>query len=298
MTVVAANRMILAQAQTGEQGAPAGGGDAAPIAGSHGAEGVVAAPGIEAHGAEHSGRIDPMHQFQIDRIIDFRDTGFDFLSFTNASLFMLIAVGLVTAFFVFAMRAESLIPTRLQSAAELSYEFIAKMVRDNTGQEGMRYFPFVFTLFIFILALNMLGMVPYFFTVTSHIIVTFALALMVFTLVTIVGFIKNGPGFLKLFVPSGAPVVLLPLLIVIETISYLIRPISLSVRLFANMMAGHVMLKVFAGFVVGLGLLAGWAPLFFMVALTGLEILIAFLQAFVFAVLTCIYLNDALHMHH
>jgi F-type H+-transporting ATPase subunit a len=257
------------------------------------------AAGQAAHGGGHgSTGIDPMHQFEIKRFIDLRDTGLDFLSFTNSSLFMLIAIGLITLFFVYAMRNHSLVPGRLQSMAELSYEFVAKMVRDNTGKEGMTFFPFVFTLFIFILSLNMLGMVPYSFTVTSHIVVTFALALLVFLLVTIVGFIRNGPGFLKLFVPSGAPVVLLPLLIVIEAISFLIRPISLSVRLFANMMAGHMMLKVFAGFVVALGAIGGWAPLAFMVAFTGLEILVAFLQAFVFAVLTCIYLNDALHMHH
>jgi F-type H+-transporting ATPase subunit a len=184
--------------------------------------------------------------------------------------------------------------------AELSYEFVAKMVTDNTGREGMQFFPFVFTLFIFILALNMLGMiaVPGAFTVTSHIIVTFTLALMVFFLVTIVGFIKNGPGFLKLFVPSGVPWILLPLITILEAFSFLIRPISLSVRLFANMMAGHMMLKVFGAFVIGLGIAGGWAPLLFMVAFTGLEVLVAFLQAFVFAVLTCIYLNDALHMHH
>ena len=187
---------------------------------------------------------------------DLRDFGLDFLSFTNSSLFMLIAVAVITAFFYYAMRGHSLVPGRWQSMAELSYEFVAKMVRDNTGHEGMQFFPFVFTLFIFILTLNMLGLiaVPGSFTVTSHIIVTFSLALMVFFLVTIVGFIKNGPGFLKLFVPSGVPLILLPLITVLEAFSFLIRPISLSVRLFANMMAGHMMLKVFAAFVVGLGL--------------------------------------------
>jgi F-type H+-transporting ATPase subunit a len=324
MTGVTAQTWTLAQAT--EQGQKTGtdGDAAAPLTGTpagHGAAGTgtdapgtaphgtgIDTPGVAPHGtaiedaaggAAHGGGggIDPMHQFEIKRIIDLRDTGFDFLSFTNASLFMLLAVGLVSGFFIYSMREGSLVPNRIQSTAEMAYEFVAKMVRDNTGSAGMVFFPFIFTLFIFILTLNMLGMVPYAFTVTSHIIITFALALFVFILVTIVGFIKNGAGFLRLFVPSGAPVVLLPLLIVIEAISYFIRPISLSVRLFANMMAGHVMLKVFAGFVVGLGVLAGWAPLFFMVALTGLEILIAFLQAFVFAVLTCIYLNDALHMH-
>jgi F-type H+-transporting ATPase subunit a len=181
---------------------------------------------------------------------------------------------------------------------ELAYEFISGMMRDILGNSGRAYFPFVFTLFMFVLAANMLGMVPYSFTVTSHIIVTFALAATVFVGATVIGFIKNGPGYLRLFVPSGVPILLLPLLVVIEVISYFTRPISLSVRLFANMMAGHTMLKVFAGFVVGMGVLGGWAPLAMMVALTGLEILVAFLQAYVFAVLTCIYLNDALNMHH
>jgi F-type H+-transporting ATPase subunit a len=161
----------------------------------------------------------------------------------------------------------------------------------------MKYFPFVFTLFMFVLFLNMLGMVPYSFTVTSHIIVTFAMALFIFIGVTIIGFIRHGAGFLKFFVPSGVPMALLPLLVVIELISYFTRPISLSVRLFANMMAGHTMLKVFGAFVVALGIVGGWAPLAFMVAFTGLEVLVAFLQAYVFAILTCIYLNDAIHMH-
>jgi len=186
----------------------------------------------------------------------------------------------------------------MQSLAELSYEFVANMVRDNVGTDGQKYFPIVFSLFMFVLFCNMLGMMPYSFTVTSHIIVTFALAALVFIGVTIIGFATHGFGFFKFFVPSGVPVALLPLLVVIEVISYLTRPISLSVRLFANMMAGHTMLKVFGAFVVGLGVIGGWAPLAFMVAFTGLEILVAFLQAYVFAILTCIYLNDALHMHH
>jgi F-type H+-transporting ATPase subunit a len=310
VTGVTAENWKLAQAEqtapasdsAQDQSAPAGGDEighgvvqpgADPDAAAHGA-GQAAAE----HGGGHgTGGIDPMHQFEIKRFIDLRDYGLDFLSFTNSSLFMLIAVGGVTAFFVYAMRGHSLVPTRIQSVAEVAYEFVAKMVRDNSGTEGMKFFPFIFSLFIFILALNMLGMIPYSITVTSHIVVTFALAMMVFLVVTIVGFVKNGVGFLRLFVPSGAPVLLMPILIPIELISFLIRPISLSVRLFANMMAGHMMLKVFAGFVVALGV-AGIAPLLFMVAFTGLEILVAFLQAFVFAVLTCIYLNDALHMHH
>jgi len=239
----------------------------------------------------------PMHQFEIKRFIDLDLFGLD-VSFTNASLFMVIAITLITFLTIWGMRGRALVPTRMQSIAEISYEFVANMVRDNVGSAGQKYFPFVFTLFMFVLFCNMLGMTPYSFTVTSHIIVTFALAAVVFIGVTVIGFIKHGLGFLKFFVPSGVPVALLPLLVVIEVISYLTRPISLSVRLFANMMAGHTMLKVFGAFVVGLGLIGGWAPLAFMVAFTGLEILVAFLQAYVFAILTCIYLNDALHMHH
>jgi len=250
------------------------------------------------HGAEGSGGMpNPMHQFEIKRIIDLELFGLD-ASFTNAAMYMVLAVTFISFVTIWGMRARALVPTRMQSIAEISYEFIANMVRDNVGPDGQKYFPFVFTLFMFVLFCNMLGMTPYSFTVTSHIIVTFALAAFVFLGVTVIGFIKHGLGFLKFFVPSGVPAALLPLLVVIEVISYLTRPISLSVRLFANMMAGHTMLKVFGAFVVALGLIGGWAPLAFMVAFTGLEILVAFLQAYVFAILTCIYLNDALHMHH
>ncbi len=245
----------------------------------------------------------PMHQFEINRFTDLEILGFD-ASFTNSSLFMLIAVALITGFLILAMRGRALVPSRVQSVAELSYEFIAKMVRDSIGPEGMKFFPFVFTLFAFILMLNLLGMVPYSFTVTSHIIITFAMAAFVWLLVTIIGFVRHGFGYLRLFVPAGVPWWLMPVIVPIELISYLIRPISHSVRLFANMMAGHTMLKVFAGFVVGLGSLEGLlslggvAPLAFMVAFTGLEVVVACLQAFIFTLLTCIYLNDALHMHH
>jgi len=239
----------------------------------------------------------PMHQFEIKRLINLEFIGLD-VSFTNSSLFMVLAIACISFLTIWGMRGRALVPTRMQSVAEISYEFVANMVRDNVGSAGQKYFPFIFSLFMFVLFCNMLGMAPYSFTVTSHIIVTFALAAIVFIGVTIIGFAKHGLGFLKLFVPSGVPVALLPLLVVIEVISYLTRPISLSVRLFANMMAGHTMLKVFGAFVVGLGLIGGWAPLAFMVAFTGLEILVAFLQAYVFAILTCIYLNDALHMHH
>jgi F-type H+-transporting ATPase subunit a len=254
---------------------------------------------LAAEGASHGGGFElpsPMHQFEIHRIFPFKLFGFD-ASFTNSALFMVIAACLITLFALFAMRRGALVPTRLQSVAEISYEFVANMVRDNVGTAGMKYFPFIFTLFMFVLTLNMLGMVPYSFTVTSHIIVTFALAAFIFLGVTLIGFVKHGAKFLKFFVPTGVPFFMLPLLVVIEVISYLTRPLSLSVRLFANMMAGHTMLKVFGGFVVALGLIAGWAPLAFMVVFNGLEILVAFLQAYVFAILTCLYLNDALHMH-
>jgi F-type H+-transporting ATPase subunit a len=242
---------------------------------------------------EHS----PLEQFEIHPILPINIGGLD-VSFTNSALWMVIAAGLVYTLVMSGARHRSMVPGRLQSLVELSYEFIADMVGSTVGKEGVKYFPFIFTLFMFVLALNMLGMLPYSFTVTSHIIVTFALAAFIFIAVTVLGFIKHGVGFLKFFVPSGVPVVMLPLLVIIELISYLTRPISLSVRLFANMMAGHTMLKVFGAFVVALGFLGGWAPLAFMVAFTGLEILVAFLQAYVFAILTCIYLNDALHMHH
>ena len=237
-----------------------------------------------------------MEQFEIQRYIPMDLAGFD-VSFTNSSLFMVIATGLIVLFLAMGMRHRAMIPGRLQSVVELSYEFVANMMRDTVGPEGQKFFPLVFTLFMFVLFCNMIGMVPYTFTVTSHIIVTFALALAIFIGVTILGFIKHGVGYLRLFVPHGVPAALLPLIVVIEVISYLSRPISLSVRLFANMMAGHTMLKVFGGFIVMLGIWGGWLPLAFSVAFVGLEVLVAFLQAYVFAVLTCIYLNDALHLH-
>ena len=220
------------------------------------------------------------------------------VSLTNSAVWMILGVIGATLLLTLSMRGRAMVPTRMQSIAELSYEFIANMLKDNVGTEGRPYFPFIFTLFMFILFANMLGMIPYSFTTTSHIIVTFALALVVWVGVTIIGIAKNGAGFLKLFVPSGVPLALMPLLVVIEVISYCVRPISLSVRLFANMMAGHTMLKVFGGFVIALSWWGGWAPLLFVVALTGLEIGIAFLQAYVFTILTCLYLHDALHPGH
>jgi F-type H+-transporting ATPase subunit a len=251
-----------------------------------------------AEGAAHGvGGHSPLEQFEIERLIPLHIGGLD-VSFTNSALFMVIATALVTLLLTASVSRGALVPGRLQSMAELSYEFIANMIRENVGSEGRQYFPFIFSLFMFILFGNLLGMIPFTFTYTSHIIVTFALAALVFAGVTVIGFVRHGAKFLKLFVPSGVPVFLLPLLVVIEVLSYLTRPISLSVRLFANMMAGHTMLKVFGGFVVALGILGGWAPLVFIVALTGLEIGIAVLQAYVFTILTCIYLNDAIHLHH
>jgi F-type H+-transporting ATPase subunit a len=223
------------------------------------------------------------------------------LSFTNSSLFMVIVLGLACALMVLGTSGSALVPGKIQSAAEMSYEFVGNMIKQTAGTEGMRFFPFVFSLFMFVLFSNMLGLLPLMslgFTVTSHIIVTFALAATVFIGVTIIAFARHGVKFLTFFVPHGVPIPLLIILTPIEVISYFIRPFTLSVRLFANMMAGHTMLNIIAGFVIGLGVLAGWAPLIFMVGLTGLEIAIAGLQAFVFAILTCIYLNDALHLHH
>ena len=240
----------------------------------------------------------PMHQFNVYRIGPEISLGNVDISFTNASLFMIIsALTIISVFFV-GTRRKAIIPTKIQLLTELSYTLVSKMISDTAGSKAKPYFPFVFSLFMFVLFCNMLGMLPYSFTVTSHIIVTFALAAVIFVGVTIIGFVNHGAGYLKLFIPSGVPLFLLPLIVIIEIISYLSRPVSLSVRLFANMMAGHTMLKVFGGFVISLGIIGGWLPLSFTVALTGLEMLIAFLQAYVFAILTCIYLNDALNLKH
>ena len=252
--------------------------------------------------AEGGAGLDPMHQFEVHPIIELPSVAGIDTSFTNSSLWMVIAVSLIGSFMLAASSRSALVPGRLQLMGEMAYKFIADMIQENIGTEGMRYFSFIFSLFMFILFCNMLGMLPYSFTVTSHLVVTFALAATVFMLVTLVGFARHGIGFLKLFVPSGIPLVLMPLLVVIELISYLTRPVSLSVRLFGNMMAGHTMLKIFGGFVVGLSS-AGLAPLAIapfalMVAFTGLELLIAGLQAYVFTILTCIYLNEAIHMDH
>jgi len=246
---------------------------------------------------------DPIHQFQITKLLPLEVGGFD-VSFTNSALFMVATVVVSSAFLIMTTSGRGLIPTRLQSISEMVYEFVANLLRESAGSEGMKFFPLVFSLFVFILIANLFGMFPYFFTVTSHIIITAALALMVIGIVLVYGFWRNGFGFLKLFVPQGVPLVLAVVIVPIEILSFISRPISLSVRLFANMLAGHITLKVFAGFIVSLsalgfgGVLGSILPLLFTVALTALEFLVAFLQAYVFAILTCMYLNDAIHPSH
>jgi F-type H+-transporting ATPase subunit a len=242
---------------------------------------------------------DPIHQFDLHRILHLNLGGWD-VSFTNSAAFMLLAALLTTAFFMLAMRSRALVPGRLQSVAEVGHDFVAGMVKESMGKAGMKFFPFVFALFTFIFVCNMLGMIPGAFTVTSHIVVTAALAALVFLTVLVVGFARNGLRFLKLFVPSGVPWYILWFVALIEFISFLSRPISHSVRLFANMLAGHITLKVFGGFVVMLLSAGSFAvlapiPLLMAIAITALEVLIAFLQAYVFTLLTCMYLNEALH---
>ena len=238
----------------------------------------------------------PLEQFVI-KALSGDPNQVSFYTFTNSSLFMVIAVVLVIGFLFIGTRRAALVPGRMQCLAEISYEFIANMIRDNVGQEGRKYFPFIFTLFMFVLAGNMLGMIPYSFTYTSHITVTFVMAAVVFIGVTVIGFMKHGIKFFSFFLPSGVPIAMAPLLIPIEVLSYFTRPVSLALRLFANMTAGHTMLKVFAGFVAPLGIIGGIVPLALVVGLTGLELIIAFLQAYVFTILSCVYLNDALHLH-
>ena len=219
------------------------------------------------------------------------------ISFTNASLFMVISSLAILIIFNLGSKKNSLLPNKIQLLAELSYTFVSKMISDTAGSKAKPYFSFIFSLFMFVLFCNMFGMIPYTFTVTSHLIVTFAFAGLIFIAVTIIGFVKNGLGYLRIFYPSGIPIFLAPLIVPIEIISYLSKPISLSVRLCANKLAGHSILKIFAGFIVMLGFL-GFAPLVFLVVLYALETLIAALQAYIFTILTCIYLNDALHPDH
>ncbi|MGH6813821.1 MAG: F0F1 ATP synthase subunit A [Methylocella sp.] len=246
--------------------------------------------------------MDPIHQFVVKPIVGLRPFGID-ATFTNASLFMVIVVLAIAALMLLGTRSRALVPGRLQSMAEMAYEFVVSTVHMGGGHDCMRFFPFVFTLFLFVLFCNVMGLIPYTFSVTSQIAVTAALALLVMSIVIVYGFLRNGTRFLRLFVPSGVPIVLLPFLVPVEIISFLARPVTLSVRLFANMLAGHITLKVMGGFVVtllGAGALAVFAPLPFAVAivLTAFELLIAVLQAYVFAILTCVYLNDAIHPGH
>ena len=246
----------------------------------------------DTHGGEqHS----PLTQFEIKELVPIEIGGHN-ISFSNSALMMVITITLILLLMMLGTRKRAMVPGRWQALAELCYEFVANLIRDTVGNEGRKYFPFIFSIFMFILIGNMLGMVPYSFTFTSHIAVTFAMAMVVFIGVTILGFAKHGIKFFTFFVPPGVPVWMWPLMIPIEIISYLSRPVSLAMRLFANMLAGHTLLKVFAGFVPALGA-AGVLPLAFVGALTGLELLIAFLQAYVFAILTCLYINDALHLH-
>lgn len=237
----------------------------------------------------------PLAQFEIKTLIPIHIGGVD-ASFTNAAAFMVVAVICASALMILSVRSRALVPGRWQLLAEMSYGFIAKMLTDTVGKEGRPYFPFVFSLFMFILFGNMLGLLPYAFTYTSHLIVTFAMAAFIFVMVTVIAIAKHGLKFFSFFLPHGVPIAMAPLLIPIEIISYLSRPVSLSVRLFANMMAGHTLLKVVGGFVIPLGLL-GVVPVAALVAVTGLELLIAFLQAYIFTILTCIYINDAVHLH-
>jgi len=239
--------------------------------------------------------IKPLHQFEIHRLVPIHIGGID-ISYTNSALLMTIVVVLVTALLVLGTRRHALVPGRWQSLAEMSYEFVADMVETNVGHGGREFFPFVFTLFMFILFANFLGMIPYSYTVTSQIVVTFALAAVVFIGVTIIGIVRHGFHFLRLFVPPGVPVALLLLLVPIELLSYFIRPFTLAIRLFANMLAGHTMLAIFAGFAASIGLL-GILPMGIDILLVALEVLVAALQAYVFAILTCLYLSDAIHLH-
>jgi F-type H+-transporting ATPase subunit a len=253
---------------------------------------------IEAQAPGEAGH-SPLEQFEIERFVEITVGGVD-LSFTNSALWMAISVVCVYSLVMLGSRHASMVPGRLQALVELSYEFIGDMIGSTVGKEGRKYFPFIFTLFMFIVFGNALGMVPGSFTYTSHIIVTFTMAVIVVTAVTVIGIVRHGWHFFSFFAPSGCPIYVMPLLIPIELLSYLIRPISLSVRLFVNMMAGHIMLKTFAGFMVVLGgyyVVPAVGPLALTVALTGLELAIAFLQAYVFTVLTCIYLQDAIHLH-
>jgi len=246
---------------------------------------------------------DPIHQFEVVRLINISIGRLD-VSFTNVSLFMMLTVIISTIFLLMTSRSRGIVPTRMQSISEIAYEFIASTLRKSTGIQGMHFFPFVFSLFIFILVANCIGLIPYCYTVTSQITITFVLAVLVMLTVIFYGFFRHRTRFFRIFVPSDVPIFILPLITTIEVISFLSRPISLSIRLFANMLAGHITLKVFAGFIVSLvslgplGIGSAILPLIMTIAITALEFLVAFLQAYVFTVLTCMYLNDAIHLDH
>lgn len=245
--------------------------------------------------AVEGGRINPIEQFEIVSLVPIHVGGLN-LSFTNSSMWMVIAALISSALLILSMRGRALVPGRWQSVAEMLYQVVANMVRDNVGSEGRKYFPFIFTLFMFLLIGNVQGLIPGAFTFTSHLIVNFALASVIFVAVTIIGIVRHGAHFLRLFFPEGAPLWTAVILVPIELVSYLSRPISLSVRLFANMLVGHTLLKVMAGFVIMMGFF-GVVPLAVLVGITALEVLVAVLQAYVFTILTCIYLHDAIHLH-
>lgn len=241
--------------------------------------------------------LNPLAQFDLHTIVPISVFGYN-VSFTNSSLVMIIAVSLITLFYTVALRStDAYAPSKPQIFAELTYNMIAHMINANIGDKGKPFIPFIFSIFLFILICNLLGLLPYSFTVTSHISITFTLAIIVFLLVTIVGFIKHGLGFLSLFMPDGIPLWLAPLIFIIELFAFLARPVSLSLRLMANMMAGHVLLKVIAGFVVTLMFLLKPLPISMVVILSGFELFIGILQAYIFTLLSCIYLNDALNLH-
>jgi F-type H+-transporting ATPase subunit a len=238
----------------------------------------------------------PLAQFKIKKIADIHLFGMD-VSLTNSSTYMIIAAVLILLYFTIAFRFKELVPSRLQLSGEILYSFITNMLDQNVGNKGRKFVPIIFSLFLFILLSNLLGMVPYSFTVTSHISVTFALAMVVFFLVTITGFATHRLHFLRLFLPHGTPLWLAPLMIIIELFTYLARPMTLSLRLAANMTAGHIILKVIAGFIVSLVIFLKFIPIPLMIILIGFEIFIAILQAYIFTILTCVYLNDAINLH-
>ena len=237
----------------------------------------------------------PLHQFEIHKIVDHSLVGYD-LSFTNSAMYMLAAVFVIVSFFYIAARKATIIPGKLQAVAETIIQFVDNTLFESTGPKGKPFFPFIFSVFIFILTLNLFGMMPYAFTVTSHIIVTFAMAALIFIIIIATGFVKHGLHFFSLFLPNGTPIYMAPILVVIEFVSFLSRPISLSIRLAGNMIAGNVLLKVLASFVIMMGI-GGLLPMSFMVVMVGFEIFVAILQAYIFTILTCVYLNDAINLH-